>query len=285
MSVSGVTTAPSDMPTSTKIARTSGTGSPSAGRQRGDATARIEPDRLARRECRSGRAPSRRRRRSPAFRRSAEDGNEAAAGWSGGHGVIFFRRAGARSLLNAINAPRRRLSSNANPAYLTCVQAPRRPARGGPGDRASDRPAASAINLLKASLNRGLAPEGTRRCCKAGSLSPWRSAISGCCSWSRATATARARLGRDGRARLLDLSAVAGDLLHVVDVLRLGRPRLAHRLRLPHHLYRPGADDRPVRAAASCASCGSPRRRTSPRSPTSSPRATARARPSPPPSR
>ena len=42
-----------------------------------------------------------------------------------------------------------------------------------------------------------------------------------------------------------DLSAVARDLLHLVDVLRLGRPRLAHRLRLPHHLYRPDADDRP----------------------------------------
>ena len=47
-----------------------------------------------------------------------------------------------------------------------------------------------------------------------------------------------------------DLSAVAGDLLHVVDVLRLGRLGLAHRLRIPHHLYRPGADDRPVLAAA-----------------------------------
>ena len=42
-----------------------------------------------------------------------------------------------------------------------------------------------------------------------------------------------------------DLSAVAGDLLHVLDVLRLGRPRLAHRLRLPDDLYRPDPDDRP----------------------------------------
>ena len=41
-----------------------------------------------------------------------------------------------------------------------------------------------------------------------------------------------------------------------------------------------------VRLAASCcASCGWPRARTSPRSPTSSPPATARARPSPPSSR
>ena len=39
-----------------------------------------------------------------------------------------------------------------------------------------------------------------------------------------------------------DLSALARDLLHVVDVLRLGRPRLAHRLRLSHHLYRPDGD-------------------------------------------
>ena len=43
-----------------------------------------------------------------------------------------------------------------------------------------------------------------------------------------------------------DLSAVAGDLLHLLDLLRLGRPRLAHRLRLPHHLYRPDPDDRAV---------------------------------------
>ena len=35
-----------------------------------------------------------------------------------------------------------------------------------------------------------------------------------------------------------DLSAVAGDLLHVLDLLRLGRPRLADRLRLPCHLSR-----------------------------------------------
>ena len=46
-----------------------------------------------------------------------------------------------------------------------------------------------------------------------------------------------------------DLSAVAGDLLHVVDLLRVGRLGLAHRLRIPHHLHRPGADDRAVLAA------------------------------------
>src|ERR1019366_10521095 len=40
-----------------------------------------------------------------------------------------------------------------------------------------------------------------------------------------------------------DLSAVAGDLLHVVDVLRLGRLGLAPRLRISPHLYRSGADD------------------------------------------
>ena len=45
-----------------------------------------------------------------------------------------------------------------------------------------------------------------------------------------------------------DLSAVACDLLHLVDVLRLGRLGLAQRLRVPRHLCRPGADDRPVRA-------------------------------------
>ena len=39
-----------------------------------------------------------------------------------------------------------------------------------------------------------------------------------------------------------DLSALARDLLHVVDVLRLGRARLAHRLRLPDDLHRSGGD-------------------------------------------
>ena len=75
-----------------------------------------------------------------------------------------------------------------------------------------------------------------------------------------------------------DLSALARDLLHVLDVLRLGRSRLAHRLRFSHHLYRTDADDRPRLAADHPRSCGSPRPRTSRRSPTSSPRATARAR-------
>ncbi len=53
---------------------------------------------------------------------------------------------------------------------------------------------------------------------------------------------------RAGPRRLLaapDLSAVARHLLHVVDVFRLGRACLAHRLRLPHHLYRADADGRP----------------------------------------
>src|SRR5262249_14413748 len=36
-----------------------------------------------------------------------------------------------------------------------------------------------------------------------------------------------------------DLSALARHLLHLVDVFRVGRVRLAHRLRLPHHLHRP----------------------------------------------
>ncbi len=46
-----------------------------------------------------------------------------------------------------------------------------------------------------------------------------------------------------------DLSALARDLLHVVDVLRLGRPRLAHRLRLPRDLCRPDPDGRARLAA------------------------------------
>ena len=38
------------------------------------------------------------------------------------------------------------------------------------------------------------------------------------------------RRGRDGRWRQSDLSALARDLLHVVDVLRFGRAGDAHRL-------------------------------------------------------
>ena len=40
------------------------------------------------------------------------------------------------------------------------------------------------------------------------------------------------------------LSAVACHLLHLLDVFRLGRARLAHRVRFPHHLYRTDADRR-----------------------------------------
>ena len=57
-------------------------------------------------------------------------------------------------------------------------------------------------------------------------------------------------LGRERPHPAADLSAVAGDLLHLLDLLRLGRLGLAHRLRLPHHLYRPDADGRAVLAAA-----------------------------------
>ncbi len=46
-----------------------------------------------------------------------------------------------------------------------------------------------------------------------------------------------------------DLSAVSGDLLHLLDLLRLGRPRFAFGLRLPHDLCRADADDRARHAA------------------------------------
>ncbi len=46
-----------------------------------------------------------------------------------------------------------------------------------------------------------------------------------------------------------DLSAVARDLLHFLDVLRLGRLCEPHQRRLPRDLYRPDPDDRAVRAA------------------------------------
>ena len=47
-----------------------------------------------------------------------------------------------------------------------------------------------------------------------------------------------------------DLSAVAGDLLHLLDLLRLGRIRHPHQLRFPRDLYRPDPDDRGLHAAA-----------------------------------
>ena len=92
-------------------------------------------------------------------------------------------------------------------------------------------------------------------------------------------ATARAASARAGRTPAADLSAVAGDLLHLVDVLRLGRLGLAHRLRLPHRSI-----SGPILMFGLCSPllrahrAAGQERRTSPRSPTSSPRATARAR-------
>ena len=56
---------------------------------------------------------------------------------------------------------------------------------------------------LKSQRKPGVSPDLVHACCKAGSSSRWRSPISACCSWWRATATAAAGLGRDGRARLL----------------------------------------------------------------------------------
>ena len=47
-----------------------------------------------------------------------------------------------------------------------------------------------------------------------------------------------------------DLSAVAGDLLHLLDLLRLGRLRHPHQLRFPRDLCRPDPDDRALHAAA-----------------------------------
>ena len=49
---------------------------------------------------------------------------------------------------------------------------------------------------------------------------------------------------RGGAAAAVDLSALARDLLHVVDLLRLGRPCDPQRLRLPRHLHRPDPGDR-----------------------------------------
>ena len=48
-----------------------------------------------------------------------------------------------------------------------------------------------------------------------------------------------------------DLCAFARGLLHVLDVLRLGRARRGHRPRVPDHLYRPDPDDRPRLSAHS----------------------------------
>ncbi len=57
------------------------------------------------------------------------------------------------------------------------------------------------------------------------------------------------RHGRSGAHADSDLPAVAGDLLHLLDLLRLGRLRLADGLRVSHHLHRSGADGRAVLAA------------------------------------
>ena len=76
-----------------------------------------------------------------------------------------------------------------------------------------------------------------------------RSAISASCSWSRATATETRRFGRERPLAAVHLSALARDLLHVLDVFRLGRARLAHRLRFPDDLSRPDPDDRALLAA------------------------------------
>ena len=90
----------------------------------------------------------------------------------------------------------------------------------------------------------------------------------------------RACRRRFGARPAADLRAVAGRLLHVLDVLRQRRPGRRDRLRF-HPVYLG-----PIlmfvfgMALSCCASCGWPRARTSPRSPTSSPPATARARPS-----
>ncbi len=51
--------------------------------------------------------------------------------------------------------------------------------------------------------------------------------------------------GARRRLAALDLSALARDLLHVVDLLRLRRAGVARRLRFSRHLYRPDADGRP----------------------------------------
>ena len=47
-----------------------------------------------------------------------------------------------------------------------------------------------------------------------------------------------------------DLSAVAGDLLHLLDLLRLGRLRHPHQHRFSRDLCRPDPDDRALHAAA-----------------------------------
>ena len=81
-----------------------------------------------------------------------------------------------------------------------------------------------------------------------------------------------------GHREPLHLQPVARRLRDRLDVLRQRRPRGERRRRLPADLHRPDADDRAVvgRDAQDHAHLAS--RTASPRSPTSSPRATARAR-------
>ena len=75
----------------------------------------------------------------------------------------------------------------------------------------------------------------------------------------------------------LCLHAVPGRLLHRLDLLRQRRARLAPGAGLPAGLSRPHPGGPAVRLPGPARCCASPRRRASPRSPTSSPPATARA--------
>jgi len=71
-----------------------------------------------------------------------------------------------------------------------------------------------------------------RSCCKAGSLSLLRSATSDFCSLSRAMATVRAGSGPKAAPGTWSIPFRSRSI-HVLDLLRIGRPCDAHRLRIP----------------------------------------------------
>src|SRR5258706_13798232 len=66
--------------------------------------------------------------------------------------------------------------------------------------------------------------------------------VSGCKLWRPPVADAARPRQR------ADLSTIAGNLLHLLDVLRLGWIRHTQQLRFPRHLYRSDPDDRAVHA-------------------------------------
>ena len=162
-----------------------------------------------------------------------------------------------------------------------------------PGARAVQRPRhdarrAAAVRLHLRRLGRADRADGpghraarlggARRCCTAWVIILTSFAYLGAAVRDRVLRRQARRRRALGHRQPVHLQPVARGLRDRVDLLRQRRPRRERRRRLPADLHRPDADDRAVvgRDAQDHAHLAS--RTASPRSPTSSPRATARAR-------